>query len=101
MKSYTEPSSATDTSDVSNKAQMHVHASQKPYMLHAPAATLPSFASHQCTTPSAWFHTHAKPAAEVNTQYNQHAVQSSTEPMVPAQPSVPDTKVPASPASHT
>ena len=74
-----EPSSATDTPDVSNKPQTDIHAPQKPYILHAPAATLPKLVAHQCIIPSVQPCTPAKPAAAANTQCNQSAVQSSTE----------------------
>ena len=70
-------------------------------MLHAPAAILPNLAVHQCTTTSTQPSTPAKPARVVNTQCNQSAVQSSTEPKVPAPPCVPAPKVAASCASHT
>ena len=47
-----EPPSTADISDVSSKAQNHIHVPQKSYMLHAPAATPPNLAAHQCITPS-------------------------------------------------
>ena len=78
-----------------------MHAPQKPCMLHAPAATPPNWAPHQCITPSEKPCTAAKPAAAANTQCNQSVVQSNTEPKVPALPSVPATKVLISSASHT
>ena len=77
---------ATDTSDVSNKAQTHVHVPQKPFIQNAPAATLPNLAAHQCNTPTAQQHNPAKQAAAVNAQCNQNAVQSTTELMVPGTP---------------
>ena len=101
MKPDPEPPSATDTSNVSNKAQTNMQAPQKPYMLHAPVATPSKLAAHQRIMPSEQIHTSVKPTAAANTQYNQSAVQSNTEPKVPAPPSVPATKVPASCASHT
>ena len=67
MKPNPEPASATDTSDISNKAQTHMHAPQKPYMLYAPAATPPNLAAHQCITPSEQPNTPAKSAAAANT----------------------------------
>ena len=70
------------------------------YMLHALATTPPKLVAHQCITPSEQLHTPAKPAA-ANTQCNQSAVQSNTEPKVTAPPSVPATKVTVSSASHT
>ena len=73
-----------------------MHVPQKPYMLHAPAATPPKLVAHQCITPSEQPHTPAKPAAAANAQCNQSAVQSNTEPKVPSPPSVPAAKVPAS-----
>ena len=42
MKPDPEPPPAADTSIVSYKAQTHVHAPQKPYLLQEPAATLPN-----------------------------------------------------------
>ena len=62
-----EPVSVADTSDVSNKHQTHMHAPQKPYTLHAPAATPPKFVAHQCITHSEQPCTPAKPAAAANT----------------------------------
>ena len=62
----------TDTSDI--KTQTHMHALQKPYMLHAPAATLPKLVAHQCNTPSEQPHTPDKQAAAANTQCNRSAV---------------------------
>ena len=70
-------------------------------MLHAPAATPPKLVAHQCITLSEQPSIPAKPAAVANTQCNQSTLQSSTEPKVPAPPSVPTTKVPASSVSHT
>ena len=99
-KPYPEPTSVIDTPNVSNKDQTHMYAWQKPYMLHAPAATPPNLVAHQCITPSEESHTSAKPPA-ANTQCNQSAVQSSTEPKIPAPPSVPAAKVHANSASHT
>ena len=78
-----------------------MYAPQKPYLLHAPAATPHKLLAHQYITPSEQPHTPAKPAAAANTQCNQSAVQSSIEPKVPASPSMPAAKVPASSASHT
>ena len=78
-----------------------MHSPQKPYILHAPAATPPNLVAHQCITLSEHPYTPAKPFAAANTQYNQSAVQYSTEPKVQAPPSVPATKVPASSASLT
>ena len=95
------PASERDTSDVSNKDQIHMHASQKPYMLYAPAATPPILVAYQCNTPSEQPHTPIKPAAAVITQCNQSVVHSSTEPKVPAPLSMPAAKVPPSSASHT
>ena len=95
-----EPASVIDMSDVSNKDQTHVHVLQKPNMLHAPAATPPKMVAHQCITHSEQPYTPAKPGA-ANTEYNQSAAQSTTEPKVPAPPSVSATKVPASSTSHT
>ena len=77
-----------------------MHGLQKPYMLHAPTATPPKLVAHQCITHSEQPHTPAKLAA-ANVQYNQSALQSSTEPKVLAPPSVPAAKFPASSASHT
>ena len=81
--------------DVSTKAQPHVHAPLNPVLNHAPAAEpQPRSATTQCTIPSAPPHrTHAKCSPE--------AVQASTEAKVPATPSVPATKIPASITSHT
>ena len=81
--------------DVSTKAQPPVHAPLKPVSNHAPAAApQPRLAATQCTIPSAPPHcTHAKCSPE--------AVQASTEAKVPAPPSVPAAKVPASITSHT
>ena len=80
--------------DVSTKAQPHVHAPLKPVPNHAPAAApQPRSAATLCTIPSAQPHcTHVKCSPE--------AVQASTEVKVPAPPSVPATKVPASITSH-
>ena len=78
-----------------------MHAPWKPYMLHAQAATPPKFVAHPCITPSEQPCTPAKPAAAANTQCNQSAIQSNTEPKVSASLSVPPAKVPASSASHT
>ena len=69
-------------------------------MLHAPAATPHKSVAHQYITLSEQLCTPAKPAT-ANTQCNHSAVQSSTEPKVPASPSVPAAKVPASSTSHT
>ena len=69
-------------------------------MLHAPAATPSMVVAHQCIIPSEQPCTTTKPAA-ANTQCNQNAVQSSTEPNVPAPPSVPANNVPAISTSHT
>ena len=81
--------------NVSTKAQPHVHAQLKPVSNHAPAAApQPRSAATQCTIPSAPpHHTHAKHSPE--------AVQASTEAKVPAPPSAPATKVPATITSHT
>ena len=100
MKHDPKPASGTDTSDVSNKDQTHMHAPWKPYMLHATAATPPNVVAHQCLTPSEPY-IPAKPAATANTQCNQSVVHSSTEPKALAPPSVPAAKVPASLASDT
>ena len=89
MKPDPESASVTDTSDVSNKDQIYVHAQQKPYMLHVPAATPPNLVAHQCITHRKQPHTPARPAAAANTQCNQSAVKSSIEPKVPALPSLP------------
>ena len=59
-----------------------MHAPQKLYMSHAPAATPPKLVADQHSTPSEKPCTPAKPAT-ANTQCNQSAVQSSTEPKVP------------------
>ena len=91
----------TDTYDVSNKNQTHLHAPQKPYMLHAPVATAPNLVANQFITPSEQLHIPTKPAAAANTQCNQSAVQSNIEQKVPALLSVPAAKVPTSSASHT
>ena len=48
-----------------------MHAPQKPYMLHAPAATPPKLVAHQCITHSEQPHTPAKPTAAANTQCNR------------------------------
>ena len=96
-----DPEPASVTSDVSNKDQTHIHAPQKPYMLHAPAATYPKFVTHQCITPSEQPCTPAKPAVAANRQCNLSAVQSRIEPKIPAPASVPATKVPTRSASHT
>ena len=81
--------------DVSTKAQPHVHAPLKPVWNHAPAAApQPKSAATQCTIPSAQPHC-------TQTECSPEAVQASTEAMVPAPPSVPATKVPASITSHT
>ena len=88
-----EPPSVTDTSDVSNKDQPNMHAPQKPYMLHAPAATPLNLVVHQCITSSEQPCTPAKPAAAADTQCSKSALQSSTEPKVSAPPSVPAAKV--------
>ena len=101
MKSDPEPPSATDTSDVSNKGQTHMHTPQKPKMLHAHAVTPPNLVAHQSITSSEQPHTPPKPVALANTQCNQSAVQSSTEPKVSEPTSVPATKVPANFASYT
>ena len=95
-----EPVSDIDTCDITNKNQTYRQASQKPYMLHALAATPPKLVAHRCIKLSAQSSTPAKPAVAANTQCNQSAVQSSTEPKVLAPPSVPAAKVPASCASH-
>ena len=100
MKPNPETTSVTDTPNVSTKDQTHMHAWQKPYMLHAPSAILPKLVAHQCIIPSEQSCTPSK-SATANTQCNQSAVQSTTEPKVPAPPSMPATKVPASSASHT
>ena len=68
-KSDPEPTSVTDIHNVSNKDQTHMHTMQKPYMLHAPAATPPKLVADQCITPSEQPCTPAKPAA-ANTQCN-------------------------------
>ena len=78
-----------------------MYAPQKPYMLHAPAATPPSLVANQCITPSEQPCTLAKPAAAANIQCNQSAGQFSTEPKVTTPPSVPAAKVLSSSASHT
>ena len=72
-----------------------MHAPLKPVPNHAPAAApQPKSAATQCTIPSAQPHcTHAECSPE--------AVQASTEAKVPAPPSVPAAKVPASITSHT
>ena len=81
--------------NVSTKAQPHVHAPLKPVSNHAPAAApQPRSAATQCTIPSTPpHHAHAKHSPE--------AVQASTEAKVPAPPSAPAAKVPASITSHT
>ena len=99
MKPDPEPPSARDTSDVFNKTQTQMHAPQKPYMLHASAATPPKLVAHQCITPSEQPCTPAKSAAAPNTQCNQSAVQCSTEPKVSVPPRVPANNVPASSAN--
>ena len=81
-----EPTSVTNTPNVSYKDHNHMHAQQKPYMLHAPAAPPPKLVAQQYITPNEKPQTPAKP---VNTQCNQSSVQSSTEPKVPAPPCVP------------
>ena len=75
MKPDPVPLSATDTSDVSCSDQTHMHAPLKPYVLHAPAATPPNLAAHQCITSCEQPLTPAKPAAAANIQCNQSAVQ--------------------------
>ena len=64
-----EPTSVTDMPNASNKDQPHMHAPQKPYMVHAPDPTSPKLVVHQYITPSEQPHRPTKPAAE-NTQYN-------------------------------
>ena len=64
---YPEPPSVTENSSVSNKDQTHMYVPQKPYMLHAPAATPPNSVAHQCITPSKQPYIPAKPAAAAMT----------------------------------
>ena len=46
MKPDPEPTSVKDTPYVSTKAQTHMHAQQKPYMLNALTATPPRLVAH-------------------------------------------------------
>ena len=66
MEPDPEPALVTDTYNVSKKDQNHMHAPQKPYMLHAQPATPPNLVAHKCITPHEQPCTHAKPATAAN-----------------------------------
>ena len=88
--------------DISEKALKPVHAPLQKTTNHAPAAALqPTPAATQCTIPRTPHWCTPAKTVDVTPQWKPSSVQASIEQKVPAPPSVPAAKVPASSTSHT